>query len=234
MREKAVVTRKSNRKLGGGSAFVNVVLKRLLKIYPDVHCALHYETVFQLLVATILSAQCTDVRVNMVTPKLFEVLPDARAFAHAKLSVIQGRIKSINFFRNKAKHIQGAAMMILKDFGGEVPRTMEEIMTLPGVARKTANVVLGVGYGILDGVCVDTHVRRLSLLLGLTKHQDPEKIEQDLMKSTPRSEWNRFSLLLIQHGRQVCIARRPQCGSCVLSDICPSSTISPRLKKISK
>lgn len=203
---------------------VTQVLKRLSLLYPDVRCALFYETPFQLLVATILSAQCTDKRVNMVTPGLFQALPDAEAFSRASVTVIARHIRSINFFRNKARHIHGAAKMIVEEFGSEVPRTMAEILRLPGVARKTANVVLGVSYGILEGVVVDTHVRRLSLLLGLTKEDTPVKIEKDLMASVPRAEWDRFSLLLIQHGRTVCIARRPRCNECVLASLCPSAT----------
>lgn len=199
------------------------VLARLLKVYPNVKCALHFQTTFQLLVATILSAQCTDIRVNMVTPALFQAFPDARAFARASIQDIQDHIKSINFFRNKAKNIHAAATMIVEEFRGEVPRTMSEMLKLPGVARKTANVVLGVGYGIMEGVVVDTHVRRLSLRLGLTTHHDPKHIEKDLVEEIPQPEWDRFSLLLIQHGRQICIARKPLCESCVLNDICPSA-----------
>lgn len=209
-----------------------VVLDRLSDVYPNVKCALFFTTPFQLLVATILSAQCTDKRVNMVTPALFAVLPDARAFAATSVAVIQEHIKSINFFRNKAKFLHGAATMIMKEFGGDVPRTMPEILRLPGVARKTANVVLGVGYGVLEGVVVDTHVRRLSLRLGLTKHQNPLNIEKDLVKAVPQPEWDRFSLLLIQHGRQICIARKPLCESCVLNDICPSA-FRPDRQKVS-
>ncbi len=209
---------------------MNIVLERLADEYPDVKCALFFETPFQLLVATILSAQCTDVRVNMVTPGLFAALPDAVAFSKASVASIAVRIKSINFFRNKAKHIRAAARMIMEEFGGEVPRTMEELVRLPGVARKTANVVLGVGYGIQEGVVVDTHVRRLSLRLGLTREEHPVKIEKDLVKIIPREMWETFSLLLIQHGRKVCIARRPLCGDCVLSDICPSAFVADRKK----
>lgn len=207
------------------------VLGRLSTLYPSVACALHFESVFQLLVATILSAQCTDVRVNMVTPGLFRKMPSAVDFARSTAEEIQHEIRSINFFRNKARHIHGAAQMIVEEFGGEVPRTMEEMLRLPGVARKTANVVLAVGYGILDGVVVDTHVRRLSTLLGLTHEDDPVKIERELLPLIPKSERDRFSLLLIQHGREVCIARRPKCGLCVLSEICPSSSASNQVEK---
>lgn len=209
-----------------------VVLKRLLKVYPNVRCALFFETTFQLLVATILSAQCTDKRVNMVTPALFKALPDARAFMESSVSVIQEHIKSINFFRNKAKNLHAAATMIMKEFGGEVPRTMADMLRLPGVARKTANVVLGVGYGVSEGVVVDTHVRRLSLRLGLTKHHNPLHIEKDLTNIIPQAEWDRFSLLLIQHGRQICVARKPLCESCILNDICPSA-FRPDRQKVS-
>ncbi len=199
------------------------VLGRLSTLYPSVACALHFESVFQLLVATILSAQCTDVRVNKVTPGLFRRLPSVVDFAESTIEVIQHEIRSINFFRNKARHIYAAARMIVDEFGGEVPRTMPEMLRLPGVARKTANVVLSVGYGILDGIVVDTHVRRLATLLGLTREDDPVKIERELLPLIPKSERDHLSLLLIQHGREVCIARRPRCESCVLSTICPSS-----------
>ncbi len=207
-----------------------VVLDCLAREYPDVKCALFFGTPFQLLVATILSAQCTDVRVNMVTPGLFKALPDARAFSRTSVESIAQRIKSINFFRNKAKHIRAAACMIMEEFGGEVPRTMLELVRLPGVARKTANVVLGVGHGVQEGVVVDTHVRRLSQRLGLTREENPVKIERDLMKIIPRESWETFSLLLITHGRKICVARRPLCESCALNDICPSALVVDRKK----
>lgn len=200
-----------------------LILSRLLREYPNVTCALFFETPFQLLVATILSAQCTDVRVNMVTPGLFREFPDAAAIAGVSVTSISQRISSINFFRNKAKHIVGSACMIMKEFGGEVPQTIEELVRLPGVARKTANVVLAVGFGVLDGVVVDTHVRRLSQRLGLTREDDPVKIEKDLMRRVPRKKWDIFSLLLIAHGRKICVARKPLCEACVLNDICPSA-----------
>ncbi len=200
-----------------------VVLERLAQEYPDVTCALFFETPFQLLVATILSAQCTDVRVNKVTPGLFAVLPDAAAFSRASVASIARRISSVNFFRNKAKHIALAARMIMEEFGGEVPRTMEQLVRLPGVARKTANVVLGVGFGVQEGVVVDTHVRRLSQRLGLTRENDPVKIERDLVKIVPQKMWETFSLLLISHGRKICVARKPLCEHCVLRSVCPSA-----------
>jgi len=201
------------------------VLIRLKNIYPNVRIALIYSNVFQLLVAAILSAQCTDKKVNEITPGLFKKYPSVKAFAEADIEELQKEVKPTGFYRNKAKNIQGAARKIILDFGGEVPDTMEELITLPGVARKTANVILGVHFKKNVGVTVDTHVIRLSNLLKLTKEKNPEKIERDLMKLIPQKEWEKFSLLIINHGRKVCIARRPQCHECVLNNICPSSQI---------
>jgi len=198
------------------------VLARLKQHYPDAPCSLDYETPVQLLVATVLSAQCTDERVNKVTPALFARFPDAAGLAGAALSELELLVRSTGFFHNKAKNIQGAAHKIMTDFGGEVPRTMEELLTLPVVARKTANVVLAHGFGINSGVTVDTHVRRLTNLLGFTQQDNPIKIEQDLMKILPQAEWENWSIRLVYHGRAVCVARRPNCAACFLQDLCPT------------
>jgi len=199
------------------------ILTRLMAAYPDARCALEHRNAFELLCATILSAQCTDVRVNMVTPALFERYPTPAALARASQTDVQKIIKSTGFFRNKAKSLIGMAQALVADHGGGIPRSMEELRVLPGVGRKTANVILGNAYGINEGITVDTHVARLSRLLGLTRHEDPVKIEQDLMPLFPQDHWALLSHLLIFHGRQVCIARRPRCGDCVLADLCPSS-----------
>jgi endonuclease-3 len=199
------------------------ILVRLKRLYPDAICSLDYETPVQLLIATILSAQCTDERVNKVTPELFRRFPDARAIAEADLSEIEELVKSTGFYRNKAKNIQGACRMIVTEFGGELPRSMEELLKLPGVARKTANVVLANAFGINAGVTVDTHVKRLSNRLGLTKQDDPKRIEQDLMKLLPQPDWENWSIRLIYHGRAVCMARNPACDRCALADLCPSA-----------
>lgn len=199
------------------------ILGKLTAEYPDAHCALHHRTPFELLAATILSAQCTDVRVNMVTPALFARYPTARDLAAAEPEEVEDLVRSTGFFRNKTKSLIGMAAAVAEHHGGEVPRDMEALRVLPGVGRKTANVVLGNAFGINDGVVVDTHVGRLSGLLKLTKHHDPEKIERDLMALIPRDDWTLVSHLLITHGRQVCIARRPQCGRCVLAKLCPSA-----------
>ncbi|MEK7317072.1 MAG: endonuclease III [Candidatus Eisenbacteria bacterium] len=195
----------------------------LHRAYPDAACALSHHDPFQLLVATILSAQCTDVRVNMVTPKLFAAYPDAAAMSRAGQEELETIIRSTGFYRNKAKSIRGASTRVMETFGGRVPKTMEELLTLPGVARKTANVVLGVGYGIAAGIVVDTHVERLSRRLGLSKGKNPEAIERDLMKAVPREGWIEFSHLLIDHGRQVCQARKPACDRCPVATLCPSA-----------
>ena len=200
------------------------VFARLRRAYPDAHCALDHRNPFELLAATILSAQCTDVRVNLVTPELFRAYPTPAALATARQKDVEEIIRSTGFFRNKATNLIAMAQSIVADHGGKVPRTMAELHALPGVGRKTANVVLGNAFGRSEGVVVDTHVGRLSLLLGLTRETDPVKVERDLMAAFPQDEWTLLSHLLISHGRAVCIARRPRCGDCVLSDICPSST----------
>jgi endonuclease-3 len=199
------------------------ILTRLRAAYPDARCALDHRNAFELLCATILSAQCTDARVNLVTPVLFARYPTPEALARADQAEVEQIVRSTGFFRNKAKSLIGMAQALVADHGGEVPRTMEELQVLPGVGRKTANVILGNAYGINDGITVDTHVTRLSGLLGLTGHEDPVKIEQDLMPLFPKDHWTLLSHLLIFQGRQVCIARRPRCGECVLADLCPSN-----------
>jgi endonuclease-3 len=201
------------------------VLSRLKEAYPDAHCELDYRTAYELLVATILSAQCTDVRVNMVTPALFERYPTARALAAADRAELEEMIRSTGFFRNKAKSLIGMAGLLAERHGGQVPAEMEALRVLPGVGRKTANVVLGNAFGINQGIPVDTHVARLSGLLRLSRHPDPLKIERDLMVLVPQTDWALVSHLLIWHGRRVCIARRPRCGECVLADLCPSARV---------
>lgn len=198
------------------------ILLELKKLYPDATCSLNYESVVQLLVATILSAQCTDERVNKVTPALFERCPDAPALAGINREELEGLIRSTGFYRNKAKNIQGACHKIVTEFNNQVPQTMEELLQLPGVARKTANVVLAHGFGIIEGVTVDTHVKRLSNRLGLTKNVDPVKIEKDLMKLLPQPDWENYSIRIIYHGRAVCKARKPNCDECQLSHLCPA------------
>ena len=204
------------------------ILARLKAEYPDAHCALDHRTPYELLAATILSAQCTDVRVNMVTPALFAKYPTARDLAAARPEDVEDLIRSTGFFRNKTKSLIGMATAVAEHHGGEVPRDMDQLRVLPGVGRKTANVVLGNAFGQNDGVVVDTHVTRLSGLLELTRQKDPEKIERDLMVLIPREDWTRVSHLLIYHGRQVCIARRPQCQGCVLAKLCPSVQRPPK------
>lgn len=206
--------------------------KRLGDEYPGTAaelCALNFETPFQLLVATILSAQTTDERVNITTPALFERYPDAESLAAAEPGEVEMMIKSTGFFRNKTKSIIGMANAVVDQFGGRMPETMEELVKLPGVGRKTANVLLSVGMNKAVGIAVDTHVMRLSGLLGLSKAKDPEKIEADLCAELPADEWGSFSLRLILHGRRVCIARRPKCDVCVLNDFCPSSQVKAKL-----
>jgi endonuclease-3 len=202
------------------------ILIRLKRLYPEAPCTLNYETPLQLLVATILSAQCTDERVNQVTPALFARFPDAAAFARADVEDIETLIRSTGFYRNKAKNIQASCRMIMAEFGGQVPKRMEELLTLPGVARKTANVVLAHAYDIHQGVTVDTHVKRLSNRLGLTEHTDPIRIERDLMRLLPQQEWENWSIRLVYHGRAICKAQKPQCDNCVLADLCPSAELS--------
>lgn len=199
---------------------VNEILKRLDERYPAATCALHHSSAWELLVATILSAQCTDVRVNMVTPVLFQKYPTPEAFASLEPQDLEDDIRSTGFFRNKSKSLVGAARKIVGEFGGEVPRTMDELLQIPGVARKTANVVLGTWYRIADGVVVDTHVTRISRRLELTKNADPGKIEQDLMKVVPRDKWIVFAHQIILHGRALCLARSPKCADCPLENLC--------------
>ena len=198
------------------------IIRRLQKTYPDAHCALEHTTPFELLIATILSAQCTDERVNVVTATLFRKFRGPRAFADATQEELEVEIHSTGFFRNKAKNIKGASEMIVSQHGGDVPQTMDELLALPGVARKTANVVLGNAFGIASGVVVDTHVSRLSQRLGLTEETTPEKIERDLEQLVPKRDWINFPHWLIFHGRQICNARKPKCLECVLADQCPS------------
>jgi endonuclease-3 len=200
---------------------------RLKRMYPKAKCALDYTTPFELLIATILAAQSTDVRVNIVTKSLFRKYPGPEAFAKAGQVEMERDVKQTGFFRNKAKAVIACSKAIVERHGGEVPRTMEELTALPGVGRKTANVVLGNALGLNVGVVVDTHVTRLSGRLGLTKHSDPEKIEQDLMKLIPQKEWTLFSNRLIYHGRQICVARKPKCAECDLNDLCPSAEEAP-------
>jgi endonuclease III len=202
---------------------IRAILDGLSAAYPGATCALMHSNAWELTVATILSAQCTDARVNMVTPILFREFPTPAAMSQASLPAIEEIIRTTGFFRNKAKSISGAAKRLVSDFGGKVPRTMDELLTLPGVARKTANVVLGVAYGIADGIVVDTHVLRLSRRLQLTVNTDPKKVEQDLIRIIPKDHWIEFSHELILHGRQVCIARKPRCVDCVIETQCNSS-----------
>ncbi|MBK9216300.1 MAG: endonuclease III [Chloracidobacterium sp.] len=199
------------------------VVKRLRNEYPDAHCALNHATPFELMVATILSAQCTDARVNIVSAELFRKYRGPEDYLNVTQQELERDIHSTGFFRNKAKNIQAACRRLIDVYGGEVPRTMEDMLTLGGVARKTANVVLGNAFGIASGVVVDTHVSRLSQRLGLTKNKTPMKIEEDLQKLIPRDDWVMLPHWLISHGRAVCIARKPRCGQCVLADICPSA-----------
>jgi len=201
---------------------VAAILQKLEEAYPDATCELKHADPFQLLISTILSAQCTDVRVNQVTETLYKKYPNPEAFAYATPSELEQEIRPTGFFRNKTRSVIGASKAVVDKFGGEVPRSMEEILTLPGVARKTGNVVLGTAYGIADGVVVDTHVQRLSNRLELTKNQEPKKIEQDLMKVIPKDRWIKFSHQLIWHGRRVCIARKPKCAICNLEPLCNS------------
>ena len=198
------------------------VLVRLKRLYPDATCSLTHDSPVQLLVATILSAQCTDERVNKVTPNLFARFPDAESLANADLEELEELVRSTGFYRNKAKNIQSACRTIVNEFGGKVPQRMEDLLKLSGVARKTANVVLAHAFGINAGVTVDTHVKRLSQRLGFSKHQDAVRIERDLMKLLPQSDWENWSIRLIYHGRAICKARSPACEVCQLADLCPS------------
>jgi len=201
------------------------VIRRLKKEYPNAHCALEHSNAFELLIATILSAQCTDARVNIVTAELFRKYRGPEDFVNTSQSELERDIHSTGFFRNKAKNIQAACRRIIEVYGGRVPQTMDDLLTLGGVARKTANVVMGNAFGIASGVVVDTHVSRLSQRLGLTKNKTPEKIEKDLENVVPKKDWIMLPHWLISHGRAVCIARNPKCPECVLADICPSKKL---------
>ncbi|HVU89147.1 MAG TPA: endonuclease III [Pirellulales bacterium] len=204
------------------------VARKLAQLYPDAECALVHESPLELLIATILSAQCTDARVNIVTKELFQKYRSAEDFARAPLPQLEKGVKTTGFFRNKAKNIKACCQQLVDKHGGEVPRDMESLVVLPGVGRKTANVVLGTAFGIPSGVVVDTHVSRLSNRMGLTESKDPIKIEQDLMRELPAKEWIAFSHRMIQHGRRVCMARSPQCETCALADICPRIGVEER------
>jgi endonuclease-3 len=225
---KAAKRAKSKRARPRGAALkahAALIYERLHAAYPDAHCALDFTNAFQLLCATILSAQCTDKRVNMVTPVLFARYPNAAALAAAKQEDVEEIIKSTGFFRNKAKSLIGMASAVVERHGGEIPSDMDSLVKLPGVGRKTANVILGNAFGQNDGIVVDTHVTRLTNRLGLASGTDAVKIEQELIPLFPREHWTMISHLLIEHGRQVCEARTPHCGECVLADICPSSLV---------
>lgn len=198
------------------------IVRALKKAYPDSGCSLSFKSVHQLMVSTILSAQCTDERVNMVTPALFKKYPTVRAFAEADIKELQEMIYTTGFYVNKAKSIKTSARQLVENHGGRMPKTLDELVKLAGVGRKTASVILGAGFGLAEGIVVDTHVSRISRLLGLTTEKDPVKIERDLMKIVPENDWIIWSHLLIDHGRAVCIARRPRCGECALAKLCPS------------
>ena len=202
------------------------IIQRLKQAYPDAHCELNHTNPLQLLIATILSAQCTDARVNQVTPALFKRCKTARDFADIPIAELESIIRTTGFFRSKAKSIQGCARVLLKDHQGEVPRTMEQLHRLPGVGRKTANVVLGNAFNLAEGVVVDTHVGRLSRRMGLTRQNDPVKVEQALMKIVPKADWTLFSHLLIWHGRRRCSARKPDCAQCEIRNLCPARGVT--------
>ena len=219
---KSVKAARPTRGAGTEPKRVAAILARLDEAYPNATCELNHKNAFELLIATILSAQCTDVRVNQVTETLFQKYPDAKAFAYANPSELEQEIRPTGFFRNKTKSVMGASKAILETFGGEVPRTMDEILTLPGVARKTGNVVLGTAYGIPSGIVVDTHVQRIANRLDLTRNEDPKKIEQDLMQVIPKEKWILFSHQIIWHGRRICQARKPKCMECNLESLCYS------------
>ncbi len=217
---KASKTARPSRAGGTNPQRVAAILAKLDEAYPNATCELNHKNAFELLIATILSAQCTDVRVNQVTETLFKKYPDPEAFACATPSELEQEIRPTGFFRNKTKSVMGASKGIIENFGGEVPRTMEEILALPGVARKTANVVLGTAYGIPSGIVVDTHVQRITNRLDLTRNEDPKKIEQDLMQVIPKDKWILFSHQIIWHGRRICQARKPKCVECNLESLC--------------
>ncbi len=213
-------------------ARVAKILAVLEELYPDVHCELDFKTPLELLIATILSAQCTDARVNMVTPALFKKYRTAKAYAEADPAELEQMIRSTGFYRNKTKSIIGAGRVLVEKFGGQVPKTMDELIQVPGAARKTSNVVLGTAYGIPAGVVVDTHVGRLSRRLGLTKQDDPVKVEQELMQKLPREQWINGAHRIIWHGRRVCDAKAPRCNECKLAPLCPSANLfAPGQKK---
>jgi endonuclease-3 len=222
---KLTVAKVKRRRVKATPELAALYYDRLTEAYPDAHCALDHRDTFELLAATILSAQCTDARVNMVTPSLFARYPTASELAGAEQEDVEEIIRSTGFFRSKAKSLIGMARALVERHGGEVPRTMDELTALPGVGRKTANVILGNAFGLDEGVVVDTHVARLSHRLGLVTGDDPVKIERKLMKLLPRERWTMLSHLLIEHGRRVCDARKPRCWECVLADTCPSSTV---------
>jgi len=224
---KSAPRKKSTRPRGKAAlgAHATLLLERLLERYPDAHCALDFRNAYELLCATILSAQCTDKRVNMVTPALFARYPDAAALAEANPEELEEIIRSTGFYRSKAKSLIGMAQALVARHGGQVPEDMDSLVVLPGVGRKTANVVLGDAFAKQEGIVVDTHVTRLSNRLGLTKHDDAVKIEQALLPLFPREQWTKISHLLIDHGRQVCDARKPRCADCILADVCPSSLV---------
>jgi len=201
---------------------ITAILDELDRLYPDAHCELNFRNPFELLISVILSAQCTDDRVNLITPTLFERFPDAKALAESDQEEVEKIIFSTGFYRNKAKNIRAAAKKLCEKFGGAVPRTMVDLLTLPGVARKTANVVMGTAFGIPSGVVVDTHISRLSQRLGMTREDQPEKIERDLQKRWPEERWIMSGHRLIWHGRRVCFARKPSCATCTLRPLCPS------------
>ena len=205
---------------------VERIIAGLRALYPDARCTLDFQSPFQLLVATILAAQCTDERVNMVTPKLFATFPTPQAFADADLAVLEQALKQINFYHNKAKNIREMARLLVERYHGQVPSTMAELIALPGVARKTANVVLSNAFGQIEGYIVDTHNIRLAGRLGLTTNEDPAKVERDLMAIVPRADWLEFSHLLIYHGRAICQARKPLCGECAIASDCPTGRIN--------
>lgn len=223
--KKALVGHAGLRHSGRPPVPPSALLSHLKELYPDARCALEHRNAFELLCATILSAQCTDARVNLVTPTLFARYPTAFELARANPADVEEIIKSTGFFRNKTRSLIGMAQALVADHNGEVPRTMDELRQLPGVGRKTANVILGNAYSINEGVTVDTHVTRLSRLLGLSREDDPEKIERELMRLFPQADWALLSHLLIFHGRNICIARRPRCADCVLAQLCPSSQV---------
>jgi len=219
----AAARRRGRESIAAKKARAAEIVRRLRAEYPDARCSLDHENAYQLLVATILSAQCTDERVNQVTPALFARYPTAEDLAAARQEELEGLIRSTGFYRSKAKSLLGMANALVERHGGQVPDTMDALVELPGVGRKTANVVLGNAFGKAEGVVVDTHVTRLSNRLGLTRHKDPVKIEADLMELVPREDWTDLAHLFIYHGRAVCKAPKPRCGACVVADLCPSA-----------